>query len=185
MPYAEHSVARRLLESDPEALGQVIRWISMALASPRFWPLRREWPDLLQEVLTRVIESLRSERFDESRDLRVYVQGIARFACLQALGSQLASAKGGNPAEIPEAGSPDPVQRLTDFQLVRRVLDLASEDCRELFRLYYFDAQNYEEIAASLGMAVGTAKSRLFRCLESAYQALTTSGFRNRKAPRS
>ncbi|MCI0657541.1 MAG: hypothetical protein L0170_10790, partial [Acidobacteria bacterium] len=85
MPYSEHSVARRLLENDPEALGLVIRWISTALASPRFWLLRHEWPDLVQEVLSRVVESLRRERFDDSRDLRVYVQGIARFACLQAL----------------------------------------------------------------------------------------------------
>ncbi len=184
MPYSEHSVARRLLENDPEALGLVIRWISTALASPRFWLLRHEWPDLVQEVLSRVVESLRRERFDDSRDLRVYVQGIARFACLQALGKQLESAGRGIPAEAAETGSPDPVRRLIDFQLVRRVLDLASEDCRELFRLYYFDAQSYEEIAASMEIPVGTVKSRLFRCLESAHQALGLEGFRNRNAPR-
>ncbi|MCI0656634.1 MAG: hypothetical protein L0170_06130, partial [Acidobacteria bacterium] len=110
--------------------------------------------------------------------------GIARFACLQALGKQLESAGRGIPAEAAETGSPDPVRRLIDFQLVRRVLDLASEDCRELFRLYYFDAQSYEEIAASMEIPVGTVKSRLFRCLESAHQALGLEGFRNRNAPR-
>jgi RNA polymerase sigma-70 factor, ECF subfamily len=184
MPYSKHSVARRLLENDSEALGLVIRWISTALASPRFWLLRREWPDLVQEVLARVLESLRRERFDDSRDLRVYVQGIARFACLQAIGKQLESAARGIPAEAADAGSPDPVRRLIDIQLVRRVLDLASEDCRELFQLYYFDAQSYEEIAASMEIPVGTVKSRLFRCLESAHQALGLEGFRNRNAPR-
>ncbi|MCI0407032.1 MAG: sigma-70 family RNA polymerase sigma factor [Acidobacteria bacterium] len=184
MPYSEHSVARRLLNNDSEALGQVIRWISMALASPRFWHLRREWPDLVQEVLARVVESLRRERFDDSRDLRVYVQGIARFACLQALAKQMESANRGNPGESPQTGAPDPVKRLIDFQRVRRVLDLASEDCQELFRLYYFDAQNYEEIATSMGIPVGTVKSRLYRCLESAHQALKLEAFRNRNAPR-
>ena len=184
MPYSEHSVARRLLENDPEALGMVMRWISTALASPRFWLIRREWPDLIQEVLARVVESLRRERFDDSRDLRVYVQGIARFACLQALGKQLESATRRNPAEVAEVGSPDPVKQLIDFQLVRRALDLASEDCRELFRLYYFDAQSHEEIAVRLAIPVGTVKSRLFRCLESAYRVLSLEGYRNRNAPR-
>ena len=173
MPYAENSVARRLMENDPEALGLVIRWISTALASPRFWLLRGEWPDLLQDVLARVVESLRSERFDASRDLRVYVQGIARFACLQALGDRSEPVNRANPGDLPETGLPDPVKRLIDLQLVRRVLDLASEDCRELFRSYYFDGLSYEEIAVSLGIPVGTVKSRLFRCLESASQAFT------------
>ena len=184
MPYAEHSIARRLLDNDPEALGQVIRWISTALASHRFWLLRSEWPDLVQEVLARIIQSLRSGRFDDSRDLRVYVQGIARFCCLQALGTRKESVISANPGELPDRGSPDPVKRLIRLQLVRRVLDLASEDCRELFRLYYFDGQSYEEISAGTGLPVGTVKSRLFRCLEGAYQALATSGLRNRNAPR-
>jgi RNA polymerase sigma factor (sigma-70 family) len=185
VPYAEHGIARRLLDNDPEALGQVIRWISSALASPRFWLLRSEWPDLVQEVLTRVIQSLRSGRFDDSRDLRVYVQGIARFACLQALDNRKESAGSASLGELRERESPDPVKRLIRLQLVRRVLDLASEDCRELFRLYYFDGQSYEEISAGTGLPVGTVKSRLYRCLEGASQALATSGFRNRNAPRS
>src|SRR5437870_12130812 len=86
--YPKESLIGRFLENDPEALGQVIRWISTALTSPRFWSLRGEWPDLVQEVLARVVESLRLERFDASRDLRVYVQGIARYASLQALSRQ-------------------------------------------------------------------------------------------------
>jgi RNA polymerase sigma factor (sigma-70 family) len=184
VPYAERSIARRLLDNDPEALGQVIRWISTALASPRFWLLRSEWPDLVQEILTRVIQSLRSGRFDDSRDFRVYVQGIARFACLQALGTRKELVTCVTPGELQERGSPDPVKRLIRLQLVRRVLDLASEDCREMFRLYYFDERSYEEISAGMGLPVGTVKSRLFRCLEGAHQALAASGFRNRNAPR-
>src|SRR5262245_5585628 len=83
--YADQSMPRRLLENDPEALAQVVRLISLTIASPRFWSLRPEWPDLIQEVLSRVVESLRRERFDASRDFRAYVQGIARFACLYTL----------------------------------------------------------------------------------------------------
>ena len=177
MPYPEHSVARRLLEDDPEALGQVIRWISTALTSPRFWSLRGEWPDLVQEVLARVVESLRLERFDASRDLRVYVQGIARYASLQALNRQLQPTASEPVASPPEA---DAESEVIDRQLVRRVLDLASEECRELIRAYFYEARNYEEIAGVHGVPVGTVKSRLFRCLESAHQSLTLGWVRSR-----
>src|SRR2546425_10222495 len=84
--YPKESLIGRFLENDPEALQQVLRWISTALTSPRFWSLRGEWPDLMQEVLARVVESLRLNRFDPARDFRSYVQGIARFTCLQVLG---------------------------------------------------------------------------------------------------
>src|SRR5262249_47410454 len=70
MPYPKDSLAGRLLADDPVALGQVIRWISLTLTSPKFWVLRRDWPDLVQEVLTRVVETLRLERFDASRNFR-------------------------------------------------------------------------------------------------------------------
>jgi RNA polymerase sigma-70 factor, ECF subfamily len=180
--YPEHSVEKRLLDNDREALGQVIRWIALALTSPRYWSLRPEWPDLVQEVLARVVESLRQGRFDASRDLRLYVQGVARYVCLQALADRRAEVRPvGNPGGNPHAGGSSPESRMIDLQLVRRVLDFSSEDCRGLFRLYFFEGRSYEEIAMGLGLPVGTVKSRLFRCLESASVALGDSRSRNRK----
>ncbi|HEV8376402.1 MAG TPA: sigma-70 family RNA polymerase sigma factor [Candidatus Polarisedimenticolia bacterium] len=179
MPYPEHSIARRLLENDPKALSELFRWISIALTSPRFWSLRSEWPDLVQEVLARVVESLQKERFDVNRDFRAYVQGIARHVSHQALTRQIASRA---PEDVPvlESRSTDPEASAISRQLVRRVLDLASEDCRDLIRVYFYEARSYEEIAASYHLAVGTIKSRLFRCLERAHEALRVSIFRNR-----
>ena len=180
MPYPENSLARRFLESEPEALGQVIRWISAGLTVPRFWILRREWPDLMQEVLARTLESLRHERFNPSRDFRVYVQGIARIVCLQALGEQATALKREVAADRADGGAVDPTARVIRRQLVRRVLELASEECRELFRLYYLEGRDYGEIAVAAGIPIGTVKSRLFRCLESAHHALASSEWRSR-----
>jgi len=184
VPYPEDTLARRLLADDPEALGQVIRWISTTLTSPRFWSLRREWPDLVQEVLTRVVESLRLERFDASRDFRVYVQGIARFVGLQTLSRRTPVPFSGNPSAWPGAVARTPESRLIDRQLARRILDFSSEPCRELFRLHFFEARSHEEIAAILDIPVGTVKSRLFRCLESAHHEVMTGAFRNRHRER-
>jgi len=176
VPYSEQSLASRILDDDPEALGQVIRWISLALTSPRFWQLRSEWPDLVQEVLARVVESLRLERFQESRDFRAYVQGIARFACLQSLAKRVDSVSGSLPDRRVGSGAWSLETRAIQTQMARRVLDLASEECRELFRKYYFEGENYEAIASSMGIPVGTVKSRLFRCLRSAYEILGSGG---------
>jgi len=178
VPYPENSLPGLFLQNDPETFGQVLRWISAALTTPRFWSLRQEWPDLMQETLARMVESLRSERFDPSRDMRVYVQGIVRIVCLQAMTERAESAK----AAIPDGilGGSDPASVVLNQQLVRRVLEMASEECRELFRLYYLEGRDYQEIAAHDGVPVGTVKSRLFRCLEGAFHALTSWKWRLR-----
>lgn len=173
MPYAEKSIARRLLDEDPEALGQVMRWISGALAAPRFWQLRQEWPDLLQEVLARIIGSLRKERFDPSRDLRVYVQGIARFVSLEAMARRHRTALMSGAGEDASATDPSPESVVIRRQMARRVLDLSTQDCRELIRLYFFEARSYDEIASSQAVPPGTVKSRLFRCLQGVHRALS------------
>jgi RNA polymerase sigma factor (sigma-70 family) len=171
LPYTRGSLEQRVLESDEEAIGQVIRWIAMVLSSPRFWRLQHEWTDLHQDVLTRIIESLRTERYDASRDFHFYVLGITRFTALQALARVQMQDRGRGLLE--ESAEPAAAERrLIERDLVRRVLDRASEECRELIRSYFFEGREYSELAGDLSVPVGTVKSRLFRCLESAHLVL-------------
>jgi RNA polymerase sigma factor (sigma-70 family) len=171
LPYARESIERRLLENDTRALGQVVRWISVVLTAPRFWRLRVDWADLQQETLMRIIESLRQERFDPTKEFRVYAQGVARYTALQALSRKhhdtfgLAGTDPPSPATSPE-------QCAIRRQMVRRIFDQISDPCRELIRLYFLEDRNYEEIAGCLSLPAGTIKSRLFRCLQAAHKAL-------------
>ena len=176
MQYPEESIADRLLRDDPEAIGIVIRWISSILTWPRFWSLREEWPDLVQETLARVIESLQKGRFDPGRDFRFYVQGIARHTAVRAVQEAM-----NRRMESDEARSMNPlasalgnpvVDAVAARQMVRRILDQASEECRLLIRLYFLDEKGYEEIGAELILPVGTVKSKLYRCLGEAQKAL-------------
>ncbi|MGH9867778.1 MAG: RNA polymerase sigma factor [Candidatus Polarisedimenticolia bacterium] len=172
MPYDTGTIERRLLDNDLEALGLVTRWIAVALTSPRFWSLRTAWPDITQDILMRVVESLKQDRYDTSRDFRAYVQGITRHAALEELERQLhARRKSGADRSRPDPGS-GPEQETIRRQMVRRILDLTSEECRSLIRAYFFDDRAYAEIAESLGVPVGTVKSRLYRCLEAAHFSL-------------
>lgn len=171
MTYPAGSIERGLLESDPEALGRVYRWISVVLASPRFWSIRPLWPDLVQEAVTRVLESLRAERFDASRSFQLYVQGVARYTALQALVRETGS-RSSVLATRAQGEWDGTEERLASLQLVRRALDLATEECRLLFRAYFFEEKNYAEIAAAMSVPAGTVKSRLFRCLEAAHRVV-------------
>lgn len=174
MSHPGNDIVRRLLENDPETLGRVYRWISAVLASPRFWSLRPSWPDLLQETMTRVIASLRTGRFDPTRELRSYVQGVARYTALQALAREIqARSAAVDPASL--GSGPGVEEQVARLQVVRRVLDLASEECRRLFHAYFFEERSYNEIAEEQAVPVGTVKSRLFRCLETAHRSVFRS----------
>lgn len=180
MPYRRDSAVGRFLDGDEEAVGQVIRWVSHALSWPGFWRLRREWRDLHQEIMYRVTESLRRERFDGSRDFQAYVYGIARLTGLKAL-----SRLSGNASTVRESAhmgvldagvEQDAEQTVFYRQMARQVLDWSSDDCRELIRAYFFEQESYREIARQLQVPVGTVKSRLFRCLESAHRHIFEEG---------
>lgn len=160
--YEEDSIEGRLLTGDPTAIGTVSRWIAFILTQPRFWALRREWQDLHQEVMGRVVESLERRRFEPRRDFRRYVQGIARNTARQARLQRVEV-----PLElISERIDETRMESEADARMfARRVLDGATPTCRELIRLHFLEQMSYEEIAQVLHRSVGTVKSRLFRCL--------------------
>jgi len=171
--YPEDSMAGRILAGREEALGELSRWIAQILSLPQFWRLRPDWLDLHQEVIARVLESLRRGRYDPAHDLHAYVQGVGRYVAFEALRRKNAGSEtrwdeslAGNPA-------PDPAQLVIDKQLARRALECAPPPCRELIRAYFFEQRDYASIAASSGLAIGTVKSRLFRCLEAVHLAIT------------
>ena len=178
MRYGPDSVAGRLLAGDRETVSAAVRWVSRVLGSPSFWSLRREWADMVQEVLGRVIGSLREGRFDPERDFRTYVQGVARFTAFTALSRRTPEVPvdedGLELPDEPAGGSSE--DRLTAEQLARYVLDRASESCRNLLVAYFMEQRNYAEIAEETGQPVGTVKSRVFRCLDAARVAVGGRG---------
>jgi len=179
LKYGRDTTAGRLLEGDRETVSEAVRWISRVLASPGFWALRREWPDLVQEVLGRVIASLRSGRFDPSRDFRTYVQGVARFTAFTTLTRrppEVPADDDGPETAGPEGPGGSTADRIEADQLARYVLDRASDDCRALLVAYFMEQRNYAEIAEENGQPVGTVKSRLFRCLDAARVAIGGRG---------
>jgi RNA polymerase sigma factor (sigma-70 family) len=168
--YPAGSPARLLLDEDPDVLGRVVRWTSVILTSPRFWSLRPDWPDLTQEVLSRLVASLKEGRYDSSRDFHAYVSGIAVHTAQQALegSARRRDHVSTDETEIARDDGAAAGDEVAMRQAVRRILDEASEDCRALMRAYFLEEKDYEAIAADLGIPIGTVKSRLSRCLDCA-----------------
>lgn len=179
--YRDESIEGRLLAGDLEAVGRVSRWIASAIAAPRFWPLRDEWLDLHQEIMARVIESLRQGRFDAGRDFRIYVQAVGRYTALQVLSLRHQRRFGGVPDGAVPAETVAIETEVASWQVARLVLERASDECRVLIRAYFYEQKSYAEIAGSLGVPIGTVKSRLARCLEAVHKAI--GGRRARRSP--
>ncbi len=174
--YQPDSEPARFLRGDDEAIAMIGRWIAQVLASSRFRAIRSHWSDLHQEVQGRLIESFRQGRYDPVRELRVYVQGIARFTAFKAMGRWSSRERGeldmGESELIlppTESGERD----LIACELARRALELSSEECGGLIRAYFLEERSYGEISRECGNPVGTVKSRLFRCLEKIHKDLT------------
>lgn len=169
MKYDPESIEGRFLAGDREAHGQVLRWISTVITSPRFWRLRHDWLDLQQEALSRLLRSLQEGRFDAGLDFRAYVQGVARYTAFESFDPGLETVVVDDlDASFRDSsgGEEEAVAR----QLARHVLEQASEDCRRLFLAFFYQRHTHDEIAASLGVPAGTVKSRLSRCLDASHR---------------
>jgi len=139
--------------------------------------------DLAQETFVKVIRRL--ESFDDRADLRTWIFAIAANACRD----EMRRAK--RRPELTEADGPD-LQLIRDFaedtdvtgkpaamldrklraDQVRRAVASLSDLHREVVVLRDVHGLEYEEIAAVLGCALGTVKSRLGRARAALRQAL-------------
>lgn len=173
--YQADSDPARFLRGEEEVVSRIGRWIAQVLAAARFRAIRSHWPDLHQEVQGRLIESFRHGRYDPTRELRTYVQGIARFTAFKAM-SRWSTRERGN-VEMMDEGPGQPAagsgeRDLIACQLARRALELSTAECGGLIRSYFLEERTYGDIAQESGNPVGTIKSRLFRCLEKIHKLL-------------
>jgi RNA polymerase sigma-70 factor (ECF subfamily) len=143
---------------------------------------REEALDLSQEVFLRVFRTI--HRFRGQSSLRTWIYRIAvnqarnrhrfwrrRHRADQVSLDQHVAAHG----EFPSAGEARPDRVLAQKELAAKLqsaLDHLPFDQRTAIILREIDGLSYEEIAYSLGVAVGTVKSRLTRARQALRQEL-------------
>jgi RNA polymerase sigma-70 factor (ECF subfamily) len=128
--------------------------------------------DLAQEVFVKVLHAL--PRFDARGPARLstWILTVATRTCLDVLRSKRPEAE-----EIPGTleSSSDPEGETAQRQMGRRVqaaMAKLPEDMRAVVVLRGYHDLDYDEIAAALGIEVGTVKSRLGRARAALREAL-------------
>jgi RNA polymerase sigma-70 factor (ECF subfamily) len=81
-------------------------------------------------------------------------------------------------AEMDAAGSEMAAPQLSDVQILRTALRRLSHDHRAVLALHHIDGRPVAEIASTLGIPEGTAKSRLFKARAALDKALREEGHR-------
>jgi RNA polymerase sigma-70 factor (ECF subfamily) len=158
-------VGERLSRGDPAALEDAYRTLGPLVLSylRRYVP-----PSDVEDVLQRVFYEVWRvhTRYDPDQSLRGWVLGIARKRAIDHLRKRrdvvvpLDSMR-----EITGDDGRETAERLAWADEVRGALDMLPDLQRDVIELAYFDGYSQSEIAATLGIPLGTVKTRTARGL--------------------
>jgi len=98
--------------------------------------------------------------------------------CYRVCCDRLAKRRWASGAELPEVADPSAgpersYELADEAARLRRAIDALPEKYRVAITLYHLEGNHYEEIAAILGLPLGTVKTHLFRAKELLRSALT------------
>lgn len=167
----DRDLVTRFLRGDADAVATLDSWISRAA-----WPYQRRlanrWDDVLQDVRLEVTRLLGEGKFRGESSLRTYLWRVVSHTCLDQIRSQgkwqftdleTADQEDGRVAGPLRVTVDDPAER----DLLMRVLDRASSDCRDLWKMLLL-GHSYKEMSQRLQVAEGTLRVRVLRCRERA-----------------
>jgi RNA polymerase sigma factor (sigma-70 family) len=118
--------------------------------------------DVFQEVFARTYQHLDRLRDDEA--IRPWIAQLTRRLCVDRL--RAAGRESPESEEVFErAELDDRLERLEEAVVVRDALAELSDDCREILDRFFARDETYRMIAAALQIPMGTAASRISRCL--------------------
>lgn len=166
----DQEVVRRFLRGDAEAVGIVDGWITRAA-----WPYQRRlasrWDDVLQEVRLEVTRLLGQGKFRGESALRTYLWRVVNHTCLDQIRA-LGKWRWADLEDVDREDGPAGAVQVSAFRheerdLLMRVLERVSQDCRELWRMI-LAGLSYREMSRRVGVAEGTLRVRVLRCRERA-----------------
>jgi RNA polymerase sigma-70 factor (ECF subfamily) len=159
---AEKNLARRFRDGDADAVREVYRRYAGRLAAVARSMLSD--PAVIDDVVQQtLLQAWRAScRFDADRSLSAWLYAICRRVCID---EYRRSARLADPAsESLEAVVDGPsLERAWTAWEVRRAIDELPPDERTIVRLAHLDGWSLPQIAARLGLPVGTVKSRSYR----------------------
>lgn len=150
-------IAERAVRGDRDAMAELVR---------QFYPdvyrfcCRFVGPDgaedSTQETFINASKKIRGFRGDAS--MKTWLFGIA----INVIRNDKRKKKHEQLMDWMEPESPDPASSVIDAQTLREAISKLSDDHQDVVVLHELEGLTYEECASSLGVPVGTVKSRLF-----------------------
>lgn len=168
-PEDDGALAKGLCRRDPSAIHSLYQRSAAPLFSfaLRFLRSDEDAEDVLQETWAAALAAAPSFRGDSA--VLTWLFGIARRKCLERLRAGRRTVAGMEPPPDPPAppsALSDPEQALDrklSAERLEAALDALPVELREAILLRDVEGLPYEEVAAALGVPLGTMKSRLAR----------------------
>ena len=162
----ERSLARRVLQGDRDAFGEIVHRHQQAVFNASYHMLGsvRDAEDATQEAFIRAYRFF--DRFDLDRPLAPWLIRIAINVCLNRVEGQILSADLDDELlPLPDpAPSPEVQTIIRDRdETVRYELSRLPPRYRDVIELRHFQGLSYEEIAKELKRPLSDIKSDLFR----------------------
>jgi RNA polymerase sigma-70 factor (ECF subfamily) len=165
----EQKLIQAYIQGDQRAFIIVSNWI-LVVVKNNYWSLKDQWEDILQDVRTKLFINLKQKHFRKQSSLKTYVYKVAKYTCIDYLRKQY-QVDSVNLDQIQLTDPKDPYESVVNSErqhIIRLIFLDLTEQCRKTLRLVFFEKQCYKRIGEMLGIAEGTVKSRVSRCLEKA-----------------
>ena len=136
---------------------------------------REDADDVLQDVFTSVWKSRHT--FDPAKGkVSTWLHRITVNECLRKRRKDRPAMIRVDPEDIERTGQPQANAGNEDFEALKEAMDTIDARQRAVLVLRYFNDLSYEEIAQSLGVPLGTVKSRINHALRNLRDELGTKG---------
>jgi RNA polymerase sigma-70 factor (ECF subfamily) len=168
-----HKEDQRIIEaflSGSEKECRIInQWISRVVQL-NSWGLKAYSDDITQDVMIKLYNNLRDTKFRFVSSLKTYVSRITKFTCIDYLRKYLSKEqKEVELLEIPSYDNPESdLEQRQEKKILWRIYRLMSSECRDLWKMIFWENLSYLQIAQQLSIHEGTVKSRFSRCKEKA-----------------
>lgn len=151
----------------------VERWITCA-ARPYRRRLGERWEDVLQDVRLEITRLLTAGTFRGESSLKTYLWRVVCHTCLDRLRAQSRwqwTEIDGLPEWEAEAilTDPDPGLAKESEDLLLRVVERVSEECRRLWAMV-LAGLSYREMSGKTGVSEGALRVRVLRCRKRAIE---------------
>jgi RNA polymerase sigma-70 factor, ECF subfamily len=167
----DSDLIHRFLAGDEEVVKTVDGWISQAAWSYR-QRLAGDWEDIFQDVRLELTRLLSRSQFRGEASLKTYLWRVVNHTCIDRLRASSRWRWEGL-EELDHRGvlSRNPLQgtRQEFRDLMLRVVDQTSEDCRRLWRMV-LDGYSYRDMSKEVGIAEATLRVRVLRCRKKAVE---------------